>query len=348
MKNLISALLQKLKPLFFKAEAVLITDPPVVVEGVSGLMQPHVVVPRADCLFIHLDMSAVPRQKLYQAVYLRVIEIAPFSNPGFSAVKFGKFVSVWYWDNSRVLSLVNQYGLPSAKETLFIAESVAMSSPLKTSWLSFDKGYENQVWESGILVESRWVDFAQVDEKKLENEIQDQVYEPVFNSSGYWPGFLLPPQVISCRIRLGFLVVLLIWLMAMTYEASGMLRYKQLDNYYQLAFEEIVEESAPILDARNMARRTQSQNQNLMDKLVKPSQALLMVEVDRNLPTEAELKSWTYSQGRLSIVIDDNNADLVEYIKTYEASELFFNVSVEPHNRNSMIVLQMDVAGAQS
>ena len=87
----------------------------------------------------------------------------------------------------------------------------------------------------------------------------------------------------------------------------------------------------PLLEARNELLRLRRMNRALAAILSEPSQARLMILVDRALPSAgAEFREWRYQQRELAVVIEDPDPDPIAYVRALEAEPLFEQVRAEP------------------
>ena len=90
----------------------------------------------------------------------------------------------------------------------------------------------------------------------------------------------------------------------------------------------IDDELAPVLDARDKLVALNGRNAFLARALNQPSQALLMLQVDRALPSKAiQYRSWRYQQQDLAMVLSGNaTVDPVAVIANLQAVPSFADV----------------------
>ena len=102
----------------------------------------------------------------------------------------------------------------------------------------------------------------------------------------------------------------------------------------------------PLLEARNELLRLRRTNRALAQILNEPSQARLMLLVDRALPNaEAEFREWHYQQRELELVVEDPNPDPIAYVRALEAEPLFEQVRAERSRGENQLEISLRVRG---
>ena len=124
-------------------------------------------------------------------------------------------------------------------------------------------------------------------------------------------------------------------------------RYWQVTFLQQTAEEEFAglqQDLDPILSARNELLRLRSRNLALAEILREPSQAYLMGLVDSAIPNpDARFRQWSYQQRELSVVVEDETADPIAYVRALEAQPMFQDVSAEQGRKENEIRMTLTV-----
>ena len=105
-----------------------------------------------------------------------------------------------------------------------------------------------------------------------------------------------------------------------------------------------------MLDARNELTAIDSRNAFLAELLNEPSQAALMLQVDRALPgATTEFQAWRYQQRDLAMTLSDHSGlDAVAVVAELQAEPLFKNVQPGRTQRDGTeITLRVDPTAQQ-
>ena len=340
---------------------------------------PHWIVGRGLCMYRSEDFGNVPRNKRRAALDLKLPLWSPFADTGHYCVWEGGKAMVWFWDADAVPA-VSDAGTPAATppaatppaappdaassktpprirpETVFLPR---MSDGVHLR--ACREGFELQHWRNRVLEHAFW--FRQrPDQTRLESVLaqwgadaeapepgspnpalagqasaQDLTHEP-------WSSSPTPQEWLELNERPLATGVLLVLVLTATWHEA---RYWQARHLQQTASEEFAglqQDLDPILSARNELLTLRGRNLALAEILREPSQAYLMGLVDSATPgPDARFRQWSYQQGELSVVVEDESADPIAYVRSLEAQPMFDHVEAAQGRKEDEIRMTLRV-----
>ena len=328
----------------------------------------HWIVGRDLCMYRSEDFGNVPRNKRRAALDLKLPLWSPFANSGHHCVWEGGKAMVWFWDADAVPADSTAADASSKTppgirpETVFLPR---MSDGVHLQ--ACREGFELQHWRERVLEHAYWFR-RRPDQTRIESVLaqwgadiealraevptpqtatsmqdggstaQDPAHEP-------WSSSPTPQEWLEANERtLATAVLLLLVLTATWHEA----RYWQAGHLQQTAeadFAGLQQDLDPILSARNELLRLRSRNLALAEILREPSQAYLMGLVDSAIPNpDARFRQWSYQQRELSLVVEDETADPIAYVRALEAEPMFQQVSAEQGRKENEIRMTLTVS----
>ena len=345
-------LLSKLQRLFFgKPSAIQTEDDTRRLHFRSSV--PYWIVSRRLCLFRCEDFSAIPRGRRHAALEFKLSVWSPFERTGHHAVWSGGLAMVWFWDDDKIATGRERYPalfpkagrwslsrLRTLPETMFYprnAEGLRLQSCAD--------GFELQHWRSNVLVDSLWLpshpEESQLNGFLARQEVRfvqsaltmEQLQAPSSSRMGAepWSVSVDPQRWITANRRAFGAACVFALLMVVLWQEVRYWKVRALNQSVLQAFETAQERLTPILDAQSELMQLRQFNLALLRILQEPSQAHLMIEIDRAIPSEvAELKEWRYQQGRLTVLIEDQRPDPVAYVRALETVPMFSQVRAVP------------------
>ena len=330
--------------------------------GAFSLPQPslhrHWIVGRGVCLYRYAAFAHVPRSKRRAALELKVPVWSPFRKTGFHAVWAESAVMVWFWDAEAMRNRTSGDGEDpdDADRVRVLPETVFY--PRKSDGVHLQacrEGFELQHWRADVLLDAFW--FA---ERPGENQIDWFLARRGLETSApdlkvpQTPASAFDPEPWAARVRPGewleahesALVAgcLLALVTAALWQEIRFRKTRHLTSGTTAAFARIQDEIDPLLQARNELVRLRRKNLALSALLAAPSQAHLMGEVDRALPSaSASFHEWRYQRGELAIVIEDTEPDPISYVRALEAHPLFSQVRAEQARKAGRLKISMQV-----
>ena len=314
----------------------------------------HWIVGRGLCMYRYEDFAHVPRAKRRPALELKLPVWSPFRNTGVHTVWTGSAAMVWFWDADAVGDETpHAAGREPGRvlpETVFYPRK-----PDGVHLQACHEGFDLQHWHAEALLDSFWFpdrpDDRQTDWFLARRGIETAAAELTVPST---PGAAFDPDPWAARVsprawleaHEATLVAAGVLVLAMSalWQEVRFRKTQHLTQTVDAVFARIQDEIAPLLQARNELGRLGRRNLALSDLLATPSQAYLMGEVDRTLPsTAATFHEWRYQRGALSIVIEDAEADPIAYVRALEAHPLFDQVKAEQARQAGRLKISMRV-----
>lgn len=329
--------------------------------GAFPLPQPslsrHWIVGRGLCMYRYEEFAHVPRAKRRPALALKLPVWSPFRNTGFHSVWMGSAAMVWFWDADAVGGRTSQAaGREHGEPTRVLPEPVFYPrKPDGVHMQACREGFDLQHWRADALLDSFWFP-ARPDDRQtdwflarcgIEASAADVVVPPPRTSAfdpEPWAARVSPREWLEANEATVVAAGMLALAMLALWQEVRFRKTQYLTQTVEAAFARIQDEIAPLLQARNELVRLSRRNLALSDLLATPSQAHLMGEVDRALPsTAATFHEWRYQRGSLSIVIEDAAADPIAYVRALEAHPLFDQVKAEQARKVGRLKISMRV-----
>ena len=341
---------------------------------------PHWIVGRGLCMYRSEDFGNVPRNKRRAALDLKLPLWSPFADTVHHCVWEGGRAMVWFWDADAVPA-VSAAGTPDGTPPDATPNAASSKTPPRirpeTVFLprmsdgvhmqACREGFELQHWRDRVLEHAFW--FGQrPDQARIESVLaqwgadiealqpitpdpptatpeqdsgavaaQDLTHEP-------WSSSPTPQEWLELNERPLATGVLLVLVLTATWHEA---RYWQARHLQQTASEEFAalqQDLDPILSARNDLLTLRGRNLALAEILREPSQAFLMGLVDGVIPgPDARFRQWSYQQRELSVVVEDESADPIVYVRALEAHPMFDQVAAEQGRKENEIRMTLTV-----
>ena len=299
------------------------------------------------------DFSAVPRSRRRTALEFKLTVWSPFERTDHHAVWSGGMAMVWFWDNDKISPARKRFS------TLFPKTGGRVSARLRTlpETVFFARkaeglrlqpctdGFELQHWRGNVLADSFWFPtYPQESQLSwfLARQEGDGGTPPLTTGDmpapasdqmapEPWSVSLDPQEWLATNGGALAAACLLALVLAVLWQEVRYWKISELEEAAAREFDRLQEQLTPILEARNELIDLRRTNQALLQILKEPSQAHLMNEMDRAIPSaNAEFREWRYQQGELSVLIEDKQPDSIAYIRALEAVPLFTRVKAEP------------------
>lgn len=331
--------------------------------GAFSLPQPslhrHWIVGRGVCLYRYAAFAHVPRAKRRAALELKVPVWSPFRTTGFHAVWAESAAMVWFWDAEAVRNRTSGDGKDSDNPDRVRVVPETVFYPRKTDGLHLQacrEGFELQHWHANVLLDAFWFaerpDENQIDwflaRRGIETSAPDPKV-PLTPASAFdpepWAARVPPGEWVEANESALVAACVLALVTAALWQEVRFRKTAHLTSGATAAFARIQDEIAPLLEARNALVGLRRKNLALSALLAAPSQAQLMGEVDRALPSaSAEFHEWRYQRGELAILVEDTDPDPISYVRALEAHPLFSQVRAEQARKAGRLKISMQVA----
>ena len=205
------------------------------------------------------------------------------------------------------------------------------------------EGFELQHWRANRLVDSFWFPERPRERQvgwflgRQEGEARALPPQSVAEAPDAgiapepWSTTLSLREWLEVNERALVTACLLVLALALVWQEARFWKVRHLERAAATELARLQDRLGPRLEARSELLRLRRTNRALVQILNEPSQARLMLLVDRALPNaDAEFREWRYQQGELSVVVEDPDPDPIAYVRALEAEPLFDQVRAEP------------------
>ena len=323
------------------------------VDGKS--VQSRWIVARSLCMYRTEDFADVPRNRRDAAVALKIPMWSPFEHVGHYCAWSGTTAMVWFWNAAAVETDAALLGLRTPDSTSpgappsdvrMLPETVLYAKrPDGVHLQACREGFDLQYWREGALVDSLWLaeqpDAGRVDafaaqhvhdgdpeDPGLAGVVDVPPASPATLSPDPWIAPPNPRAWLIANERALVMAALTVFAAVTAFQEARYWRYHLAHAADAAELRAIDDELAPVLDARDKLVALNGRNAFLARALNQPSQALLMLQVDRALPSGAiQYRSWRYQQQDLAMVLSGNaTVDPVAVIANLQAVPSFADV----------------------
>ncbi|MFL0796685.1 MAG: hypothetical protein K6L73_04265 [Cellvibrionaceae bacterium] len=301
---------------------------------------PVVRVGRDLCRYSCLDFSHVPQSKRNQALKHGLSLKSPWEDFDYSVSWIGGWAQVWYWNNQDVLPLVAPFGRHALRKPLILPAFV-FSSTLADGFYLFDSdgGYEIQYWDQGVLKSSHWFSsepekaqvlrFIRGQGKSLQNV---SITQHVLQLSGSpWPD-LKPPfwEFWFDYRKQGLAFIFLASCCLMTLQLNAIVHWVKESTNIQLQTEELRKGATELLNARNIARESLYEAEELIRLLDVPKSLASQDMFVKHLPAGLNIKllKWERNSEIVDVLIEGEIGDSFTVVRSLEAGGMQ-NVVIE-------------------
>ncbi len=293
------------------------------------------VVPRAECQYRRVDLSAVPARQRPAAARLAVSRHAPSPDAATCLAWHGAIAHLWIWPSP----------LPAAArgEERWIPETLLGAPPLEDGFrlLAQRPGVEGQVWRGGQLASSQW--WPQVPDTDawqrflrsagLDPDLAPSPPEPVVLSWSASPwgrsqrGLLVSTDA---HERLAWLAVFVVLAMVLGWQLTGLVRWNLATTAMTEQLEATRTAAAPLLAAREQAEQFQADTGQLLQLQSGTSDYALMTQIIQALPEGAQLNGWRREAGKLQVLVQSAESDPRKFVSAFARLPLLADVTATP------------------
>ncbi|MBV1905327.1 MAG: hypothetical protein KUG75_04565 [Pseudomonadales bacterium] len=317
--------------------------------------QTRLILGRGMCMYRQHDFNHIPGNKREQAMRNLLELWSPFDVTGHYCHWENGDAMVWLWDKASVDSdtLQQTHRLDEFAENIEIIPE-ALLLPRGTDGCvqqQCESGYELQSWANSVLIDSLWFVACPSSQERQnfcaqhgggELIIADYPGAPGIET---WQAQLSPLDWFKLNekaIVVGLVVfcgVLLVW------QEVRIAKAVYNENVAEQKLLEMEDELAPLLSARGKLRDLRVRNSALVGLAAVPSQAQLMALVSDLLPKDSALfREWHFQKGDLRFIIEDDNANTVEYVQALRSEVLFSDISAEQARGENRIQIKLTLA----
>ena len=313
-------------------------------------VQSRWIVARSLCMYRSENFANIPRNRRDAAVALKIPVWSPFERFGHYCAWSDTTAMVWFWNADAVEPDAAALGLrardPAHPEmppstVRMLPETVLY--PKQSDGVHLQpcrEGFDLQYWRDGALVDSLWLarrpDAGRVhafsaqhvdDAAPADLATDPDAPAPTF-AADPWTASFKPRGWLLANERALVVAVLAFFAAVAAFHEARYWRYHLGYAADSADLRAIDTRLAPVLDARDALGALNGRNAFLAGALNHPSQAELMVTVDRALPSKAsQFRSWRYQQGDLTMLLSSTGPqDPVAIVANLQAVPTFADV----------------------
>ena len=320
------------------------------------------IVARSLCMYRSENFAHIPRSRRAAAVALRIPVWSPFERFGHYCAWSDATAMVWFWNADAVeadpvlLGLRERGaahpGTPPA-DVRMLPETVLYSQrPDGVHVQACREGFDLQCWRAGALVDSIWLperpDADRVGAFRARHAGDDE--SPAAGAAAVpetsapalaadpWTAPFKPRDWLIANERALVVAALAVFAALAAFQEARYWRYDLGHAAAAAELRAIDAQLAPVLDARDALVALNGRNGFLARALTVPSQAELMLEMDRALPSQAtRFRSWRYQQRDLAVMLAGGAiADPVAIVANLQAVPMFADVRPGRSDRDGL------------
>lgn len=311
------------------------------------------VVPRAQCHYRRMDLSALPARQRLAAARLTAQRYEPEPGAVHHLAWTGPVAHCWTWPQP-LLRVVEQLDgwIP---ETL-LRMPPAIDGP---RLLGMHAGVEGQQWRDGQLQSSQW--WPQIPSLDAWRRflraggLSSAAIEPLPDlqrlewSPAPWGDLRRAlPGSPAARERMAWVAAACVLALGLGWQLLAQAHWTVANARVDSQLETLRAKATPLLDARERADVALSALQDLRGLQLGVSDYVLMAQVLRPLPAEVRLSGWQRENNRLRIAVAGAQPDPRPYVSAYQSDPLLADVTATPSNDGASMELDFTLAGAEA
>jgi hypothetical protein len=307
------------------------------------------VVPRAQCHYRRIDLSALPARQRMAAARLTAQRYEPGPGAVHHLAWTGAIAHCWTWTQP-LLRVVQQLDgwIP---ETLLRAPPVMDGPRLLGQYV----GVEGQLWRDGQLQSSQWwpqppaldawrrflraggLSSAAV-EPLPDIQIMEWLPAPWGDLRRSLPG---SP---AARERMAWVGAACVVALGLGWQLLAQAHWVVAKARVDSEVATLRAQATPLLEARERADVALAALQDLRGLQQGVSDYLLMAQVLRPLPAEVRLSGWQRENNRLRVAVAGAQPDPRPYVSAYQSDPLLAGVTATPSNDGAAMELDFTLA----
>jgi len=281
------------------------------------------IIGRELLIYKFVSLSAVSKPHRRQVLAQNITRLSPFQSTGQYVIEKGESAEVWIWDEALRLDELSRLIDGSAdldrklQRLEVIPEALLFKSKLTGRFdQPMAEGVDVQIWNEGRLTNSSWQlnggDKAESNASKTKSWLGELDRNTRDLESIIW--------------RLG------VWLLGLflVYQVGAYLGWTMAIEEYERAYAEETVRASELIELRNEARLQRQLSDQLTVWYSQPLQMSVIAEFDGLIPETAELRSWSYDDRKLMVLVFDPELNNRTYVENLEGSQSFADVRIEP------------------
>lgn len=195
-------------------------------------------------------------------------------------------------------------------------------------------GEDDQIWRSGKLVSSLWVN-------RIDGDVTADLEVEANFLGGPWTDNVDAWPVFSEQLlwRSGILILLLVAVFQMGSAAGFVWKSSTLSEQLESAREQV----ASLARIRSEVRSLKTRNNQLLESMGRYDQLSILAEFDGLIPQTATITEWIYLDETLRVQLKDKNLDNRDYLERLGNSRLFNDASIAPGSDAQSAIVSLEV-----
>ena len=293
------------------------------------------VVPRAECQYRRLDLTAMPARQRSAAARLAVSRYEPSPDAATHVAWTGGIAHLWIW--------ATQAPATGRREQRWIPETLLAAPPVADGprLLAMNPGVEGQLWQSGQLLTSQWWSQAP-DQEAWQRFLRGAGLDP--ETASFPPQPVVLPWSASPwgeRQQGGFassavdeyflwMAALVLLALALGWQVAGLVRWNNASKALASQLEVARKVAAPLLAARERAEQLQVDTAHLLQLQSDSGDYELMGEIIAALPEGAQMKAWQRNADKLQVTLQSAETDPRKFVSAFEKLPRLADVTATP------------------
>lgn len=299
------------------------------------------IVGRELLLYHYLDLSSIPRKQRSKVLGQKTDQLSPFVDTGHYAIDQEGHIMLWLWDEELRKSAFQEalagysalanhiLSLEVIPETLLHAKGQEGKEKVACT-----VGEDDQIWRSGKLVSSLWVN-------RIDGDVTADLEVEANFLGGPWTDNVDAWPVFSEQLlwRSGILILLLVAVFQMGSAAGFVWKSSTLSEQLESAREQV----ASLARIRSEVRSLKTRNNQLLESMGRYDQLSILAEFDGLIPQTATITEWIYLDETLRVQLKDKNLDNRDYLERLGNSRLFNDASIAPGSDAQSAIVSLEV-----
>ena len=315
---------------------------------------PQWVISRQICVYKTVDYKHVPRKDQDEALSLKVTQLSPFKQFGYSVAWADGVAMVWLWDAEIQAELMAQQGIADAR---IIPETLLQPQPeephadhASLRIVRCREGVDIQVWDGAVLSYSQCAGDDQFE--PIVNQIKRTFSLPInappdIEDGSEWLNMPWGQQgsgeIVNAVDEWMPRAALLTFVVLMAWFVGGGWVWQNSEKDITDQMEALEGRIQSILVSRDQAIDARIQIDQLGELQLR-LQGDLLLELQSLLPKDAHIKQFTYQHGSLVIEIQSAQQDPRHYVRTFQKEKHFSAIEVQPMGTKGLIRISMQVS----
>lgn len=311
------------------------------------------VVPRAQCHYRRMDLSALPVRQRLAAARLTAQRYEPASGAVHHLAWTGPIAHCWTWPQP-LLRVVQQLDgwIPES----LLRAPMALDGP---RLLGQYVGFEGQLWRNGQLQSSQWWPQPPTLDAwrrflragglpSAAVEPLPDIHELAWLPAPWGDLRRSLPGSPAARERMAWVAGASIVALGLGWQLLAQVHWAVAIARVDSQVQTLRAKATPLLEARERADVALAALQELRGLQLGVSDYVLMAQVLRPLPADVRLAGWQRENNRLRVAVAGAQPDPRPYVSAYQVDPLLADVTAAPSNEGATMELDFTLPSAEA